>query len=363
MEFPIYDDPQYLRSDSITGVGNPLAFFEWLLNHTEGQPTLPFTLISLDVNNLRQLNKTHGVEAGDAALRWIALVLLEEAQADVYRISGDEFVGVLMEGSTQIHTELCEQVYSRLTTEADQVNLDPPAAHLAMIRFTGLEDISPEDVLGVIFGAFLDLKTDQNQTFKVFDAATTAPATTKTGLINDMVRRMVSFGSMLDKSHRLAYTDSITGLPNMHAVTVELNNTLQLHKTTHQSLTILLIDGDDLSKYNKIGYLEGDKMIESLGGVINDQMRPSDYLARWRTGDEFLILLQETTIEQAIKIAEQVRESVIRVSQDWTYPITISTGVSGYPDHGDTTEELLHQAELGLQKAKNSGKNQVCACD
>ena len=316
MEYPIYDDPQYLRSDSITGVGNPLAFFEWLLSHTNEQPTLPFTLISLDVNNLRQLNETHGYEAGDAALRWIALVLLEEAGADVFRISSDEFVGVLMEGSTQIHTELCEQVHARLTSEASQVNLDPPAAHLAMIRFTGLKEISPEDVLGVIYGAFLDLKTDQNQAFKVFDAATTAPATSNTGLINDMVQRMVSFGSMLDKSHRLAYTDSITGLPNMHAVTTELNNTLQLHKTTDQPLSILLIYGDDLGRYNKIGYLAGDQMINRLGGVLKDQMRPSDYLARWRTGDEFLILLQDTSIEQAISIAELVRESVIEDSED-----------------------------------------------
>jgi diguanylate cyclase (GGDEF)-like protein len=232
-----------------------------------------------------------------------------------------------------------------------------------MIRFTGLEEISPEDVLGVIYGAFLDLKTDQNQTFKVFDAATTEPVTTKTGLINDMVRRMVSFGSMLDKSHRLAYNDSLTGLPNMHAVSAELDKMLQLHKTTDQPLSILLIDGDDLSRYNKIGYLAGDQMINRLGGVLKDQMRPSDYLARWRTGDEFLILLQDTSIEQAISIAELVRESVIEDSEDWAYPITISTGVTGYPAHGDTTEELLHQAELGLQKAKISGKNQVCVCD
>ena len=88
MDYPIFDDPQYLRVDSITGVGNPLAFFEWLLSHTKEHPIMPFTLISVDVNNLHQLNETHGFEAGDAALRWIALVLLEEAQAKVYRIRG-----------------------------------------------------------------------------------------------------------------------------------------------------------------------------------------------------------------------------------------------------------------------------------
>ena len=352
------DNPQYLRSDSITGIGNPLAFFEWLLNHTKAQPTSPFTLISLDVNNLAQLNKVHGHVAGDAALRWIALVLLEEAQAKVYRISGDEFVGVLIEGSTDSHIELCGCVRARLAAESSLVNLEPPAAHLAMIHFTGLEEISPEDVLGVIYGAFVDIKSNPSQTFKVFDAATTT-TTTKIGIINDIVRRMVSLGSMLDKSHQLAYRDSITGLPNLHAVTNELNETAQLHDSMDQSFAVLLIDGDDLGKYNKIGYLAGDEMIDRLGTVLKNQMRPSDYLARWRTGDEFLILLQETTIEQAISIADRVRRSVIEASQDWTYPITISVGISGYPEHGETVEELLHQAELALNQAKNLGKNQV----
>ena len=158
MDNPNYDDPQYLRVDSITGIGNPLAFFEWLLSHTNQRPILPFTLISLDVNNLRQLNEAHGHAAGDAALRWIALVLLEEAQAKVYRISGDEFVGVLTEGSTHDHTELCERVQARLIEESSQVNLEPPAASLAMIHFSGLEEISPEDILGVIYGVFIDIK-------------------------------------------------------------------------------------------------------------------------------------------------------------------------------------------------------------
>ena len=358
MDYLSYYDPQYLRSDSTTGIGNPLAFFEWLLSHTKEKPTSPFTLISLDVNNLAQLNEVHGHAAGDAALRWIALVLLEEAQAKVYRISGDEFVGVLAEGSKHAHTELCDRVRARLIAESSLVNLEPPAAHLAMIHFTGLEGISPEDVLGVIYGAFVDIKSNPSQNFKVFDAATTT-TTTKIGLINDIVRRMVSLGSMLDKSHELAYSDSITGLPNLHAVRNELIESIQLYDSEDQSFAVLLLDGDDLSKYNKIGYLAGDEMIERLGTALKDQMRPSDYLARWRTGDEFLILLHDTTIEQAVSIADRVRKSVIEASQDWIYPITISVGVALFPEHGKTAEEILHQAELALNQAKNLGKNQV----
>lgn len=359
MNYSFYVDRHYLRSDSMTGAENPLAFFEWLLRHTKEQPVSPFTFISLAIIDLKQLNDTHGYAAGDAALRWIALVLKEEANAKVFRISGDQFVGVLAEGSRQDHTELCEKVRARLREEAKQVKLDSPAADVAMIHFSSLEKSSPEDILGIIYGSLLDVKMSSDKTFKVYDENTTITGTTKTELINDMVRRMVSLGAMLDKSQRLANTDSISGLPNMLAAEDKWASMIQHHQANKGTFTVLLIDGDDLRKYNKISYLDGDEMIARLGRVLGDEMRPSDFLARWRTGDEFIILLGDTSVDQAISLANRLREVVIHASQDWMYPITISIGVAGFPDHGNSIEELVHQAELGLGQAKKHGKNQV----
>jgi len=123
---------KHLRTDPLTGVGNPLAFFEWLQSYTNLKPVPPFTILSLDIMNLRQLNDSKGYAAGDAAVRWATLVLLEEAEASVYRISGDEFVGILTEGSKEDRAKLGEKVYRRLTEEAKQVNLEPPGALLAL---------------------------------------------------------------------------------------------------------------------------------------------------------------------------------------------------------------------------------------
>ena len=111
MDYPIYIDRHYIRSDSMTGAENLLAFFEWLLNHTKEQLVSPFTLLSLDILNLKKLNDEHGYAAGDAALRWVTITLKEEANAKVYRISGDEFVGVLVEGSKQDHAQLCDKPF------------------------------------------------------------------------------------------------------------------------------------------------------------------------------------------------------------------------------------------------------------
>lgn len=349
----------HMRTDPLTGVGNPLAFFEWLQQYSNMKPVPPFTILSLDMINLRELNNTHGHAAGDAAVRWATLVLLEEAEAAVYRISGDEFIGVLAQGSMQHQAQRGEMVYRRLRKEANQVNLDPPGAALAVIHFSGFEAISPEDVLGVVYGALVDVKQDHDQTFKIFDASSTKPVTPVSGLINDMVRRMVSLGSMLDKSQVLAYTDSVSGLPNMHAAMVECEAMLQRHEPQQAAFTVLLIDGDDLGKYNKIGYLAGDQMISQLGATLRDEMRPEDFLARWRSGDEFLILLDSTSTELAVQIANRLREKVIEASQDWTYPITISIGIASYPEHGATIPDLIHRAELALNHAKNSGKDRV----
>jgi diguanylate cyclase (GGDEF)-like protein len=359
MNFSLYIDRHYLRSDSMTEAENALAFFEWLLRHAKEQPVSPFTLISLDVIALKQLNDAYGFAAGDAALRWITLVLIEEANAKVFRISGDEFVGVLTEGSKKEHTGLCEKVRARLRAEAKQVNLTPPAANVAMIHFSALKNSSPEEVLGIIYGALLDVKMSPDKTFKVYDENTPRTEATKTELINDMIRRMVSLGSMLDKSQRLANTDSISGLPNMHAAEDKCESMIQQHLADQGKFTVLLIDGDDLGKYNKNSYLAGDEMIARLGSVLEDKLRSTDFIARWRTGDEFLILLDDTTVDQAIPLANRLRETVIKASQDWTYPITISIGAAGYPDHGNTMPELIHQAELGLGQAKKHGKDQV----
>ena len=350
----------YLRSDSRTGAENLLAFFEWLLGHTREKNFTPFTLISIDVVGLRQLNDEYGFAAGDAVLRWIALVLQEEAGAKVYRVGGDEFVGVLDEGTRQDHTALCDRVLKRLEEEAEQVKLSSQPAHAAMIHFASVEENSPEDFLGIVYGAMLEVKSSPDRTFKVYDENSTITETTRQELINDMIRRMVSLGSILDKSQKLANTDSLSGLPNMLAAEDKCQSMVELSQANNRTFTILLIDGDDLKNYNNISYLAGDKMITRLGKVLADEMRPTDFVARWRTGDEFLVLLPDTIIDQSIRVGDRLREAVITGSKDWEIPITISIGVAGYPEQGKTVEDLIHQAEKGLKKAKDQGKNQVC---
>jgi diguanylate cyclase (GGDEF)-like protein len=351
--------PPLYRMDALTGVGNSLGFFEWLLNRQNELYQGPFTLIAVDINGLKELNDTFGHTVGDVAIRWVAMMLQEESGGKAFRIGPDEFVLLLTTGRPDIHTRMGERIFRRLDSESDQVSLRSPAGEVAVIHYKGTESMSPGDILGVFYGAIYDLKRDESQAFKVFEAATTEPADDIGWVITDMINRMVSLGYMLDESHILAYTDAITGLPNMRAALRQLDNAIFQAETTGQSLSILLFDGDNLRKYNKVSYMAGDEMIERLGSTLKNELRPSDFVARWRMGDEFFVLLPNTPAGNAVAVAERMRKTIERVSREWLFPITISAGIVGFPDHGDTSSELLRRAEVALEHAKQRGKNRV----
>jgi diguanylate cyclase (GGDEF)-like protein len=352
---------QFYRTDALTGVGNLLGFFEWLLNRRKSDLHSPFTLVSLDISGLAGLNETSGRTAGDTALRWVAIVLKEETEAQIYRIGPEEFVLVLTDGVPKSRTALVERIAERLNKEASQVGLRPPVARIAVIHYTGQEGISPESVLGVFYAAISDLKQSPGVSFKVFDAAKAEPSPDLGWIVNDIVDRMVSLGVMLDELHHLAYTDAITGLPNMNAALKRLETTLAQVESAEQPFALLLIDGDDLRRYNEISYAAGDEMIQRLGSTLKAEIRPSDFIARWRSGDEFFVLLPATSTRQAVAVGKRLCNTVQEASREWRFRITISSGVASYPEHGKTASGLLHQAEIALDRAKKMGKNQVVA--
>jgi diguanylate cyclase (GGDEF)-like protein len=105
--------------------------------------------------------------------------------------------------------------------------------------------------------------------------------------------------------------------------------------------------------------MAGDEMIERVGSTLKNELRPSDFVARWRMGDEFFVLLPNTPAGNAVAVAERMRKTIERVSREWLFPITISAGVVGFPDNGETSTELMRRAEVALEHAKQRGKNRV----
>jgi len=88
-------------------------------------------------------------------------------------------------------------------------------------------------------------------------------------------------------------------------------------------------------------------------------LRPNDFVARWRSGDEFIVILPDTPKENARIISERFRQAVKEQSKEWKIPVTISIGVSNYPIDGINMNSLIDKVESANKRAKEQGKDQV----
>src|SRR5437667_2307695 len=130
-------------------------------------------------------------------------------------------------------------------------------------------------------------------------------------------------------------------------------------------LTVVLADLDLLRDINnRHGHLTGDQMIRRVADAIRGALREDDVPARFG-GDEFAILMPETTLPEAMTVAERVRRGVeaigLKVSDGLTVGASVSIGVAQFPGHGRTASELLAAADRAVYQAKALGRNRVCA--
>jgi diguanylate cyclase (GGDEF)-like protein len=173
----------------------------------------------------------------------------------------------------------------------------------------------------------------------------------------DMIRKLARVGELLDQSLKLAYTDTLSGLPNMNAALRYLDEFQEEFRQSDSEFSLFLIDGDNLGEYNKISYQRGDEMIKEMGITLKRVMRPNDFIARWRSGDEFIVVLPNTSLEEARFVGNRLRERIKTVSLEWQFPVSISIGIVGYPQNGRTINELIDRAEQALRLAKAQGKD------
>jgi diguanylate cyclase (GGDEF)-like protein len=161
-----------------------------------------------------------------------------------------------------------------------------------------------------------------------------------------------------------ARADAKTGLFNARHFAVALTEELSRARRFERPLSLAMADLDLLREINNTyGHLAGDAVLRGVAEILRAQLRHYDVPARFG-GEEFVILLPETRPEQALEIAERIRRTVaahaFRVDTAGD-PIraTISIGVSGFPRNGADADELVHQADLALYRAKLRGRNRV----
>ena len=161
-----------------------------------------------------------------------------------------------------------------------------------------------------------------------------------------------------------ARVDPKTGLYNARHFTVVMQEELGRAQRFQRPMSLIMADLDLLRDINNTyGHLAGDAVLRGISEVFRQQLRHYDVPARFG-GEEFSILLPETPPDQAYEIADRIRRAVaarrfeVETSSE---PIraTISMGIASFPRDGDDMNELVHQADLAVYRAKLQGRNRV----
>lgn len=168
-----------------------------------------------------------------------------------------------------------------------------------------------------------------------------------------------------NKTKLMAITDFLTGLYNHRYFQQIFNQELGRAKRYQKVMSLVLLDVDDFKKFNdRFGHAVGDKVLVAIGEIINKSLRKVDFAFRYG-GEEFVIILPETSLGHAVLAADRLRERIARETEDSVpeaadQAITVSVGVACFPDNGSSREALFTLMDNFLYQAKKLGKNRVC---
>lgn len=156
-----------------------------------------------------------------------------------------------------------------------------------------------------------------------------------------------------------ARTDSLTGACNRYGLETEGQDIFYRASREDSSLGVLMIDIDHFKDVNdKYGHAYGDQVLKAVSASVSQNLRAADFLVRYG-GEEFLVLLPETSVREALVVAERLKQVVPDTYVDGTRKCpTISIGIfSGVPSAQDFLHEFIRRADLALYEAKEAGRN------
>ncbi len=158
----------------------------------------------------------------------------------------------------------------------------------------------------------------------------------------------------------MAVNDSLTGLHVRRYFMAKLQD--EIHRTDRykKTLSIVMADLDRFKTINDtFGHTTGDHVLKAVGSYLKNSIRDVDSIGRYG-GEEFIMFLPETSKKAAHVLADRLRVGVAEIVMGENLPtVTISLGISTFPQDGKTLNELLERADAALYQAKENGRNQV----
>jgi diguanylate cyclase (GGDEF)-like protein len=177
----------------------------------------------------------------------------------------------------------------------------------------------------------------------------------------DICATAIQNARYVERVKQLAYLDGLTGIFNRRYFELRIIEEIDRNRRFGAGMAVVMVDIDHFKRLNdEFGHLLGDEVLRQVSSIFHQQLRKIDVVCRYG-GEEFAILLSQTSAQHALSVAEKLR----RLVETWQFPgvprsVTISAGVATYPENGLTRDELVKAADAGLYAAKQAGRNRIC---
>ena len=208
----------------------------------------------------------------------------------------------------------------------------------------------------IAFGQILGLLVLDSERRDAFNSNDVQPLES----VADICATAIQNAHYVERVRQLAYLDGLTGIFNRRFFELRISEEIERARRFDAGMAVIMIDIDHFKRLNdEFGHLLGDEVLRQVSSLFHSQLRKIDVVCRYG-GEEFAILLSQTTPEHALAVAEKLRN----MSKEWQFPgvprpVTISAGVATYAEHGHTRDELVKAADAGLYAAKQAGRNCV----
>src|SRR5205807_7379768 len=193
--------------------------------------------------------------------------------------------------------------------------------------------------------------------------------------IEQQAAEINSFASRLDQAYKelestnarlkeTSFKDEVTGLYNRRFFSIRLEEEMQRHRRFNHPVSVVLMDLDGFKAVNdELGHAVGDETLRDISQILMKHSRGINVVSRYG-GDEFVVLLVETSKAGARLYADRIRQVVSTYPFSHGKRITASFGIASLPDEeAQTSEDLVRAADDALHAAKRAGKNQVATTD
>jgi len=183
------------------------------------------------------------------------------------------------------------------------------------------------------------------------------------GTLADLIAGALHNALTFQKAQEQAITDGLTGVKTHRFFMEALSAEWKRSTRAGRNFALVLMDLDRFKFVNDFyGHLEGDLVLQRVGHILEANCRRSDVVARYG-GDEFVILMPETSMEQARQLASKLRSWVCADNLLREKNVSASFGIACYPLHGSSPQELIQVADASMYLSKHQGGNAVSTAD